>query len=149
MHDVESGRSLPGFVRLEVADEMPAQREICCLRHLQQTFLDPVFAEVDLACGGGGPYDVRGEGLGDGDQADGAWIASDPAGRAGDAFADIRQPGADACGAGHYFGSFSSSVTAPFAIAAFLPSGAILRYVWSSERAPGMSPCPMRTMPSW
>ena len=64
-----------------------AARSAVC-SHLRLRFLDLVFAEVDLAGVGGGADVVGGEGLGDGDEADGGGVASGPAGGARDAIAN-------------------------------------------------------------
>ena len=67
-------------------------RSAVCV-HLLQRFLDFVLAEVDLPGVGGGADVVGGEGLGDGDEADGGGVAPGPAGGARDAIANVRQPG--------------------------------------------------------
>ena len=98
---------------------MPADRKVGGGVHLQQRVLDFVFAEVDLAGGGGGADVIGGEGLRDGDEADGGWIAVRPAGGARDACAHIRQPVAER-GIDH----FLIVPRIPFAVAAFGPVGA-------------------------
>jgi hypothetical protein len=53
VNDVEPRPGFPGFVRLQVADQMPPDPEVGGLVHLLQRFLDLVFAEIDLARLGG------------------------------------------------------------------------------------------------
>jgi hypothetical protein len=123
MHDVEA----PGFlrfVRLQVADQMPADREVRGLVHFLERFLNFVLAEIDLTEIGGGANAFNGKCLGDGDEADGGGVASGPAGGSRDARANVCQPGAERCGVDHYF---LIVARIPFAVAAFGPVGASLR----------------------
>ena len=66
---VEYGGGAARLVGLEVPDEMPAKRQFRCVRDLLQTFLHLVFGEIQLACVCGGTDVMRGERLGDGDEA--------------------------------------------------------------------------------
>src|SRR5262245_8663362 len=88
---VEARRCLPRLVRLQVADEMPADRQVRGLVHLAQRFLHFVLPEVDLTGRGCGADGVSGEGFGDGDEADAGGIAVHPAGRPRDARANVGQ----------------------------------------------------------
>ncbi len=69
MDDVKTS-GLFRLVGLQVADQMPPNRQIRRLVHLRQRFLHFVFAEVDLAQVCGGAYEFRGKRLGDSDEAD-------------------------------------------------------------------------------
>src|SRR6185503_17683384 len=129
MNDVEAS-GLLRFVRLQVSDQMPADREITCLLDLLQRLLHFVLAEIDLAGDCRGADGVGRKGLGDGDEADGGGIASGPAGRALDASADAGQPGLERGRIDHYF--FGNDPRMPFAVAAFGPVGASFRYVSNS-----------------
>ena len=94
------------------------------LLHLEQRLLDLVLAEIDLSGVGGGAHVLGGEGLGDGDEADGGGIAPGPAGRPRDARANVCQPGTERSGVDHYFFNVPRI---PFAVAAFGPVGASFR----------------------
>ena len=111
MDRVETRAGLPRLVRLQVADQVPAEGRSAVRVHLLERFLDLVLAEVDLAGVGGGADVVGGEGLGDGDEADGGGVASGPAGGARDAIANAGQPGAERGGIDHtgYFLSCATS----------------------------------------
>src|SRR5262245_50851241 len=102
-------------------DQVPAEREIRGFVHLRERFLDLVFAEVDLTRAGGGAHMVSGKGFGDGDEADGARIASGAAGGPRDARADLGQPVLKGYGIEHYF---LIVARIDFAVAAFGPLGA-------------------------
>ena len=101
MDDVESRAGLPGLVRLQMADEVPAKRQIGGPVHLFEGLLDLVFSEVDLARVGGGPDVVGGEGFGDGDEANRGGVAPGPAGGARDPIANASQPGTERGGFRH------------------------------------------------
>src|SRR5262245_16121069 len=77
------------FVRLQVADEMPAKRKIRGGRDFRESLLDLVFAEIDLSGLCGRTNVARRKGFGNGDELDGGWIALRPAGSARDAFANV------------------------------------------------------------
>ena len=121
MNGVEPGGGFPGLVRLQVADQVPAERRGGRPVHFLEAFLDFVLAEVDLPGLGGGQDVFRIEGLGNGDEADGGRVAPHPAGGARDAIAYVRQPGTKRGGIEHYF---FSCATSPLAVAALGPSGA-------------------------
>ena len=70
VNHVEAGRRLRRLVRLQVADEMPAQRKVRPSRAASAAPPDFVFAEVDLSGERGGAHVVGVEGFGDGDEAD-------------------------------------------------------------------------------
>jgi hypothetical protein len=123
LDDVEACRLLR-FVRLQVSDQVPADRQIRRLVHLEQRFLDLVFAKVDLAGLGGGAHVLGGKCLGNGDEADGGGIAPGPAGRPRDPRANVRQPGPERSSVDHYF---LIEPRIPFAVAAFGPAGASFR----------------------
>jgi hypothetical protein len=76
----ERGGRLLHLVRLQMADQVPSQISVGRGSDLLQSLLHLVLAEVELAGGAGRSRRVRAEGLGDGDEADGARI---PAGAAG------------------------------------------------------------------
>ena len=143
---VEAGRLLR-FVRLEMADEVPADRQIGRLRDLLQRFLHFVFAEVDLAGGRSGAHVLGRKRFRDGDERDGGGIASGPAGCARDAIAHAGQPGPECRGVDHYF--FGSDPRMFFTVAAFGPVGAIFRYVSNSVAAPARLPSFTSAIPSW
>ena len=88
---VEALGGLPRLVGLQVADEMPAQRQIGEAIHLLNRFLDLVLAEVDLAGVSRRPNVVGVEGFRNGDEADGGRIAPGAIGGARDAFANTSQ----------------------------------------------------------
>src|SRR5262249_2227236 len=102
---------------------------------------------VDLAGGCGGTHRVGGKRLGDGDEEDRIGIASDPAGRARDARANVGQPGLHGGRVEDYF--FGSDPGMPFAGAAFVPVGARLRYVWTRVPACARLPSFTSAIPSW
>ena len=91
VNHVEESGGLPGFVRLEVTDEMPGNGEIRGLRSFLLSFLDLVLTEVDLPglCRGANLAGV--EGLGDGDETDAGEVAAGPGGSARDTVAHVRQ----------------------------------------------------------
>ena len=101
MDDVEPRSGLSGFVRLQMADKVPAKRQVGRPVHLLEGFLDLVFSEVDLAAVGRGSDVVGGEGFRDGDEADRGGVAPGPAGGARDAIANVSQPGAERGGISH------------------------------------------------
>src|SRR5262249_55946888 len=121
------------FVRLQVADEMPAERQIRRALDLLERLLHLVLAKIDLAGGGGRANGVRGKRLGDGDEANRGRVPARPAGRARDASAYVGQPGAERRRVDHYF---LSVPRIPFAVAAFGPLGDSFRYVSNSVAAP-------------
>ena len=145
MDDVEAA-GLFRLVRLQVADQVPANRQVRRLVHLLERFLDLVFAEIDLTGVGGGAHELGGECFGNGDEADGGGVAPGPAGRPRDARADVGQPGAERGGIDHYFFSVARI---PLAVAAFGPVGASFRYVSNSAPAPARLPSFTSAMPSW
>ena len=63
-------RGLARLVRLQMADEMPPERNVGRFADLLQGLLDLVLAEIVLAGGHGGPDVVGAEGLRDGDEGD-------------------------------------------------------------------------------
>jgi len=71
---------LSRLVRLQVADQVPAQRQIGGAIDLVERLLDFVFAEVDLAGVRRGPHVVGGKGFRDGDETNGGGVAPRPAG---------------------------------------------------------------------
>src|SRR5215831_6002941 len=105
MDHVEAPRLLC-LVRLQVTDEVPADREIGGLVDLLKRLLNLVFAEVDLAGVRGGADKFCGKGFRDRDDPDGRGVASGPDGRARDGFAYAGQPGPERSGIDHsFFGS--------------------------------------------
>src|SRR5471032_2560374 len=137
MDDVELSRSLFGFIRLQVSDQMPDDGQVARRGALELGFLDFVFSEVDLPLSRGCAHGVGVEGLGNGEKPDEGRVASGPGGGARDAIANVRQPGAEHGGVGHYFGSCA---TRAFAVAAFGPSGESFRYVLNSTPASASLP---------
>ncbi len=146
MNGVEAPHFLR-LVRLQMSDEMPADREVAGLLDLLQRLLDLVLAEIDLARNGRGADGVGRECFRDGDEADGSGITSGPAGRALDASADVGQPGLERGRIDHYF--FGSDPRMLFAVAAFGPAGASFKYVSNSVAAPARFPSLTSAMPSW
>src|SRR3954463_2162858 len=151
MDAVKAGRGFPGLVRLQVADEMPPDRDVGRVADFLQSFLDFVFPEVLLACGVGGANRVGAECLGDRNEADGRRI---PAGAAGGRM----EPGPDrlevSCDGGVHGGrqryliyAFNISAFA-FAFSALGPLGASFRYVSNSLAASGNLPRFKSTCPS-
>jgi hypothetical protein len=124
MHHVEAAGH-PGLVRLQVADEVPADVEIGGPIHFLERFLNFVFAEIDLPGFGGDANEFHGKRLGDGDEANSGGVATGPAGSPRDSNADISQPGSERSGVWHYF--FGNEPKTAFAVAALGPSGASLR----------------------
>ena len=101
MHHVEARSGFPGLVRLQMADQVPPNRQVGCPIHLVQRFLKFVFSEIDLPAVGDGPDVVGGEGFRDGDESNGRGVASGPASRSRDSIADVGQPGAKRGGIDH------------------------------------------------
>ena len=92
VNHVEEGGGLPGFIRLQVTDEMPGDGEIRGLRSFLLSFLDLVLAEVDLSGLCRGAHPARVEGFRDGDDTDAGDVAAGPGGGARDTVAHVRQP---------------------------------------------------------
>src|SRR5256885_454670 len=101
MDHVEARSGFPGLVRLQMADQVPPNRQVGCPVHLFKSFLKLVFSEIDLAAVGDGSDVVCGEGFRDGDQSNACRVASGPASRSRDSVADIGQPGAKRGGISH------------------------------------------------
>src|SRR5204862_4075778 len=101
MHDVEARSGFPGLVRLQMAYEVPSDRQVGRPIHLLQRFLKSVFSKIDLAAVGDRPDVVSGEGFRDGDESNGSRVASGPASRPRDSIADVGQPGAKRGGITH------------------------------------------------
>ena len=93
MDHIETGGSLFGFVRLEMTDEMPADRQIRSTLHLEKSFLQLVLSEVHLTRLGGSADGVGSERLGNGDEPNRGGIAPGPTGGARDSVANRSQPG--------------------------------------------------------
>src|SRR5262249_57573502 len=123
VNQVEAG-GLAGLVRLQVADEMPAERQVRRALDLLERFLHLVLAEVDLARAGCGANGVGRKCLGDCDEANRGGVSPRPAGRALDASAYVGQPGPEPRRIDHYF---LRVPRIPFAVAAFGPLGASFR----------------------
>src|SRR3990170_6186544 len=101
MDHIEPRSSLPRLVRLQMADQVPSNRQVGGPVHLFQGFLKLVLSEIELPAVGGGSDVVGGEGFRDGDESNGRRVAPDPASRARDSIADIGQPGAERGGISH------------------------------------------------
>src|SRR5262252_11018469 len=146
MNHVELGGGFFCLVRLEMADQVPFERQIGQILPLLLRFLQFVLAEVDLAVLSRRAHGVGAKRLRDSDEMDMRGIASGPVGGARDAFADVRQPGTNRGGVEHYFGSCAMRA---FAVAAFGPSGASFRYVLNSAPASASLPSFTSAIPSW
>ncbi len=79
-----------GLIRLEVADQMPAQPRIGRLRNFLQGLLHFVFAEIHLACFSSGADGIDRMSFGNGDQANVGGTSARATGR-------VRDPLANAC----------------------------------------------------
>src|SRR5262249_39039418 len=134
VNDVKLGRGLPGLVRLQMSDEVPSERQVRQILTFLLSFLELVFAEVDLAIPGDRANGVRSVRFRDGDEVDLRKVASGPGGGARDTIANVCQPGTNRGGVEHYFGSCA---TRAFAVAAFGPSGESFKYVLNSVPASG------------
>src|SRR5690606_34227572 len=77
MDPVETRGHVPGLVRLDAPDEVPAKVRSPGLRHLGERFLQVVLAEVPLPAVGGRPDRVRGVSLADCQQAHGTRCATE------------------------------------------------------------------------
>src|SRR5215831_18036612 len=146
MNDVKPGRGLSCLVRLKMPDEVPPDWQVGQVKPFLLRFLQLVLAEVDLAVLSRSADSVGAKRLGDGDEPDVRGIAPGPVGGARDAFANVRQPGTNRGGVEHYFGSCAMRA---FAVAAFGPSGASLRYVLNSAPASASLPSFTSAIPSW
>ena len=92
MDQIEARAGFFCFVRLEMADQMPAERKIRGLVHLGQRFLDAVLAEIDLPGRRCFAYGFRWKCFGDGDESDGCRIAARTLRCARNASADVCEP---------------------------------------------------------
>ena len=70
LYPVKSFRDRACFVRLDAADEMPGEIQICEQILLRQRLLQVIFAEIRDAGGGGHPHRFGTLGLGHRDQSD-------------------------------------------------------------------------------
>jgi hypothetical protein len=70
LNDGQTGGCSSSLVRLQVADEMPFEREVGRSLDLLQGFLHPVLTEGPLSGGGSGSNVLETERLGDGNQPD-------------------------------------------------------------------------------
>ena len=95
---VERPPGLAGLVRLQVADQVPAEIGVLHGQRLDlgQRFLDPVLAEVAVAGVDGGADGVHAERLRDGDEPDRVRGPAVGLGSAGDALPHRREVGGDA-----------------------------------------------------
>jgi len=94
--EIEARGGLFRLVRLQMSDEMPAQRQAGCRVYFRQRFLQTVFAEIDLSRGGGFANRFGRECLGNGNQAYRRGIATRAFGRACNARADVSETLLDA-----------------------------------------------------
>ena len=99
--DVEPSPRLFGLIGLEMPNEMPRDGQVGRGVHLGEGFLELVLAEVDLAAVGGGPYVVEAECLGNREETDRGGVASGPARRPRNTFADSGDPGSERNGIDH------------------------------------------------
>ena len=146
MNDVELGGGSFCLVRLEVADQVPFERQVGQILPLLLRFLQFVLAEVELAVLSRRANGVSAKRLRDSDETNMRGIASGPVSGARDVFANVCQPGTNRGGVEHYFGSCATSA---FAVAALGPSGESFKYVLNSAPASASLPSFTSAMPSW
>src|SRR5207253_718073 len=135
MDEVEGRAGFARLVRLQVADQMPPDREVGAPGNLLESFLHFVLAEIDLTLRGGGAHVLDAERLRNRDQPDRGRIAPCAPRRVCDLPADALEPRGDV---DHSY--FLSCATSDFAVAEFGPSGASFRYVSNSDAAPARLP---------
>ena len=148
--DVEPRSGLAGLVRLEMADQVPAQLQIggdqgAHRVHFRKRFLDFVFTEITLTGFCGGAHEVGREGFRDGDEPNRRGVTTRAAGGSLDARADVGKTSAELGG----IHLLLDGRRMPFAVAAFGPLGASFRYVSNSPAAPFRLPSFTSAMPSW
>ena len=120
-----SGAAFLRFVRLQVADEMPPERQIGGLRPSSAAPPGLCFRRSRSGRRRRRRARLGGKCFGDGDEADGGGVAPGPAGRPRDARANVGQPGT---GARRQSITISSAEpTMPFAVRGVRPVGASFR----------------------
>ena len=132
MDDGERRRHLRRLVRLEMADQMPADSlEIGSIGDLLKRFLDLVLTEIHLAGRDGGPHVIGWEGLGNRDQCDAVRVTRDSARGGRDACPDgakvVRDDSVERHAAVAYLRYDFSASKFVCASLAFGPVGASLR----------------------
>ena len=131
---------------MNVADQVPLERQIGELLDLVQRFLDTILAEGLLSGGRGLAHERGTEGFRDGDEADVVRLPLRPVRRRLETAA---HPGETLCQCRLRRHGYLIVARMAFAVSAFSPVGASFRYVWSGPLASAALPSLYSARPNW